>query len=78
MVAATFFCQFPAPAGKYPVRGDVLTREQIPQRVWKEQPFITVRTVDVHVAWLRQKLEANTQSPRHILTVRGEDCRFEK
>lgn len=59
-------------------RGEVLTRELILRRVWKEQPFITIRTVDVHVAWLRQKLEAEPQTPRHVMTVRGEGYVFEK
>ena len=59
-------------------RGQVLTRESILRQVWRDQPFITPRTVDVHVAWLRQKLEDQPQSPRHILTVRGEGYRFEK
>lgn len=59
-------------------RGQVMSREQILQRVWREQPFITVRTVDVHMAWLRQKLETEPQSPRHLLTVRGEGYRFER
>ena len=59
-------------------RGEVMTREQILQRVWKEQRFITARTVDVHVAWLRQKIETEPQSPRHLLTVRGEGYVFEK
>lgn len=59
-------------------RGEVMTREQILKRIWQDQPFITVRTVDVHVAWLRQKLEVEPQSPQHILTVRGEGYRFEK
>jgi len=59
-------------------RGQVLTRERILNQVWKEQSFITIRTVDVHVAWLRQKLEENPQSPKHILTVRGEGYRFRK
>jgi two-component system, OmpR family, alkaline phosphatase synthesis response regulator PhoP len=58
-------------------RGQVLTRERLLQFVWKEQPHITARTVDVHVAWLRQKLEDDPQSPRHILTVRGEGYRFQ-
>ena len=58
-------------------RGQVLSREMILKHVWKAQPFITARTVDVHVAWLRQKLENNPQSPRHIITVRGEGYRFE-
>lgn len=57
-------------------RGQVLSREQILKQVWKEQPFITPRTVDVHVAWLRQKLEGDPQYPKHILTVRGEGYRF--
>lgn len=59
-------------------RGQVLTRERILAQVWKEQPFITVRTVNVHVAWLRQKLEDDPQAPKHILTVRGEGYRFRK
>ncbi len=57
-------------------RGQVLTRDMILGKVWVEQKFITPRTVDVHIAWLRQKLEANPQSPSHILTVRGEGYRF--
>jgi two-component system alkaline phosphatase synthesis response regulator PhoP len=59
-------------------RGHALSREQILKQVWKEQAFITARTVDVHIAWLRQKLEDNPQSPRHILTVRGEGYRFQR
>lgn len=59
-------------------RGRVLSREQILKQVWSEQPFITERTVDVHIAWLRQKLEDNPESPRHILTVRGEGYRFNR
>lgn len=57
-------------------RGQVLSRDQILRRVWSEQQYITERTVDVHVAWLRQKLEDNPQSPQHILTARGEGYRF--
>ncbi len=59
-------------------RGQNLTREQILKHVWSEQPFITERTVDVHVAWLRQKLEATPESPKHILTIRGEGYRFNR
>ncbi len=59
-------------------RGRVLTREHILSQVWKEQPFITERTVDVHISWLRQKLESNPQSPELILTVRGEGYRFNR
>ena len=59
-------------------RGQVVPRERILKQVWKEQPYITERTVDVHIAWLRQKLEDNPQSPKHILTMRGEGYRFNR
>jgi DNA-binding response OmpR family regulator len=58
-------------------RGQVLSREQLLSRIWHDQPFIGPRTVDVHVAWLRQKLEKNPQMPRYIITVRGEGYSFE-
>jgi two-component system alkaline phosphatase synthesis response regulator PhoP len=59
-------------------RGQALSRAQILQQVWSGQQFITERTVDVHIAWLRQKLEDNPVSPRYIITVRGEGYRFNK
>jgi two-component system, OmpR family, alkaline phosphatase synthesis response regulator PhoP len=59
-------------------RGQIVSRENILKQVWREQQFITERTVDVHIAWLRQKLEDNPQSPRHILTARGEGYRFSR
>jgi two-component system alkaline phosphatase synthesis response regulator PhoP len=57
-------------------RGKVLSRDELLQEVWEYQADVSSRTVDVHVAWLRQKLEANPQSPKHILTVRGSGYRF--
>ena len=57
-------------------RGRVLTRQAILEQVWREQKFITARTVDVHIAWLRQKLEDNPQSPKFIVTLRGEGYSF--
>lgn len=59
-------------------RGQVLSREKILGHVWKEAQHITPRTVDVHVAWLRQKLERQADAPRHIVTVRGEGYRFDR
>ena len=59
-------------------RGQVLSRERLLARVWHDQSFIGPRTVDVHIAWLRQKLENNPQSPRYIVTVRGEGYTFEQ
>ena len=58
-------------------REQVLTRDQILSDVWEYQANITTRTVDVHVSWLRQKLEENAQFPRYILTVRGVGYRFQ-
>jgi len=57
-------------------RGNVVSREELLQRVWEYQSEVTSRTVDVHVAWLRQKLEANPGHPKHIHTVRGVGYRF--
>ena len=59
-------------------RGQILPREKILAQVWKESPHITARTVDVHIAWLRQKIEDEPGSPAHIVTARGEGYRFEK
>ncbi|MCX6591159.1 MAG: response regulator transcription factor [Acidobacteria bacterium] len=57
-------------------RGRVLSREEILQHVWEYQPNVSTRTVDVHIAWLRQKLEENVQFPKYILTIRGTGYRF--
>jgi two-component system alkaline phosphatase synthesis response regulator PhoP len=57
-------------------RGSVVSREQLLEGVWQYQPGVSSRTIDVHVAWLRQKLEDAPQNPRHIHTVRGVGYRF--
>ena len=57
-------------------REKVLSRDELLREVWEYQSEISTRTVDVHVAWLRQKLESNPQFPKHILTVRGSGYRF--
>lgn len=57
-------------------RENVVPREELLERVWEYQSTVNSRTIDVHVAWLRQKLEDNPQSPRHIHTVRGVGYRF--
>jgi two-component system alkaline phosphatase synthesis response regulator PhoP len=56
-------------------RDRVVPREEILQKVWEYDRDVSSRTVDVHVAWLRQKLD-NPQNPRHIQTVRGKGYRF--
>jgi two-component system response regulator RegX3 len=52
-------------------RGRALTREIILQQAWHESEFIDPRTVDVHVRWLRQKIEEDPGAPKRLLTVRG-------
>lgn len=57
-------------------RGQVVPREELLERVWEYQAGVNSRTIDVHVAWLRQKLEDTPQSPKYIQTVRGVGYRF--
>jgi two-component system alkaline phosphatase synthesis response regulator PhoP len=57
-------------------RGKVVSRDELLEEVWEYQSGVSSRTIDVHVAWLRQKLEENPQSPRYIHTVRGVGYRF--
>jgi two-component system, OmpR family, alkaline phosphatase synthesis response regulator PhoP len=57
-------------------RGNVVSRDELLEAVWEYQPGVSSRTIDVHVAWLRQKLEDNPATPRFIHTVRGVGYRF--
>jgi two-component system alkaline phosphatase synthesis response regulator PhoP len=57
-------------------RGEALTREELLQAVWGYDSAPTTRTVDVHVVWLRQKLEDDPKKPKWILTVHGIGYRF--
>ena len=57
-------------------RDKVLSRDELLTNVWEYQPSVSSRTVDVHMAWLRQKLEPNPATPRHFHTARGIGYRF--
>lgn len=57
-------------------RGRVLTRELLLNRVWGEERYLDERTVDVHVRWLRRKIERDASQPCLIQTVRGTGYRF--
>lgn len=57
-------------------RGIVLSRDLILERVW-DWDFGNSRTVDVHVRWLREKIEPDPSDPQRIITVRGVGYRFE-
>lgn len=50
-------------------RGDLLTRNELLDGVWGYDAMPLTRTVDVHVAWLRKKLEPEPRQPRYIVTV---------
>lgn len=58
-------------------RGIVLSRDLILERVWGWEFDGGSRTVDVHVRWLREKIEENPSDPQRIITVRGIGYRFE-
>jgi DNA-binding response OmpR family regulator len=58
-------------------RGTVLTREFILERVWGWNFIGDSRTVDVHIRWLREKIEPDPSVPTRIVTVRGAGYRFE-
>jgi two-component system alkaline phosphatase synthesis response regulator PhoP len=57
--------------------GVVLSRDELLDAVWGYQATPETRTVDVHVSWLRQKLEPDPPNPKYIVTVYGLGYRFE-
>jgi two-component system alkaline phosphatase synthesis response regulator PhoP len=57
-------------------RGNVISREELLNEVWGYNAMPSTRTVDVHVAWLRQKLEPNSRHPQYILTLHGLGYKF--
>ena len=57
-------------------RGATVSREELLHEVWGYNNTPSTRTVDVHVAWLRQKLEPNSRIPQYILTVHGLGYKF--
>lgn len=58
-------------------RGRVLSRDQILEQVWEWDFSGGSRTVDVHIRWLRKKIEADPANPVRIVTVRGTGYLFE-
>lgn len=55
----------------------VLSRDLLLTKVWGYDYYVDKRTVDVHVRWLREKIEDDPSNPRRIVTVRGVGYRFE-
>lgn len=56
--------------------GKAVARETLLENVWGSDFYGDERTLDVHIRWLREKLEANPSQPQHILTVRGVGYKF--
>ena len=57
-------------------RGAAITRDELLNAVWGYESMPFTRTVDVHIAWLRQKVEPQPRHPQFILTVHGVGYRF--
>ena len=56
--------------------GQVFSRDALLDRVWGRDAFVSARTVDVHIRWLRTQIEEDPQSPTRLLTVRGVGYKF--
>ena len=57
-------------------RGRVMTRDALLDKVWGVEYFGDARTVDVHIRYLRQKIEDEPDHPKWIVTLRGVGYRF--
>jgi DNA-binding response OmpR family regulator len=57
--------------------GVVLSRDLLLEKIWGYDYVGDNRTVDVHIRWLREKIEDDPSAPRRISTVRGVGYRFE-
>ncbi|MBC7806173.1 MAG: response regulator transcription factor [Akkermansiaceae bacterium] len=56
--------------------GRVFDRQTLLDRVWGEDAYVDDRTVDVHIRWLREKIETTPGKPQYLLTVRGIGYKF--
>lgn len=57
--------------------GSVVNRDALMREVWGSEPIGSTKTLDMHVSWLRRKLDDDANKPRYITTVRGLGFRFE-
>jgi DNA-binding response OmpR family regulator len=58
-------------------RERIVSRKEILRQVWEYDSAVSSRTVDVHIGWLRQKLEDDPQHPKYIKTIRCRGYRFD-
>ena len=54
----------------------VMSRKKIMQDVWDTDYMGDTRTLDVHIRWIREKIEVNPSRPQHLITIRGLGYRF--
>ena len=59
-------------------KGRVMSRDHLLEKVWGYDFYGDTRTVDVHIRWLRGKIEDDAAQPRHLITVRGVGYKFEE
>jgi two-component system alkaline phosphatase synthesis response regulator PhoP len=57
-------------------RGNVLTRDRLLEKVWGYDYEGDTRTIDVHIRWLRERIEDDPANPQLVQTVRGVGYRF--
>lgn len=57
-------------------QGQVFSREMLLDRVWGRDAFVSDRTVDVHIRWLRTRIEPDPDNPVRLMTVRGVGYKF--
>lgn len=57
-------------------KGQVFSREVLLDRVWGQDAYVSSRTVDVHVRWLRERIEEDAGKPQRLVTVRGVGYKF--
>ena len=57
--------------------GKVLSRKLLMRKVWDTDYAGDTRTLEVHICWLRKKIEKDTRHPQYIKTVKGTGYRFE-
>ncbi|MBI5304845.1 MAG: response regulator transcription factor [Chloroflexi bacterium] len=56
--------------------GQIVTRKMLMREVWETDYLGDTRTLDVHIRWLREKIEDNASKPQRLLTVRGQGYKF--
>ncbi|HXH62081.1 MAG TPA: response regulator transcription factor [Fimbriimonadaceae bacterium] len=56
--------------------GQVFSRDALLDRVWGQDAYVSARTVDVHMRWLRERIEVEPSKPERLVTVRGVGYKF--